>query len=120
MGHGYINDDEGFQPESDTVRAERRANWKMLLILIPYMFPLFWLWNRTNFPDSFGVHTDRGKAGVFESWYYSYLLLERHKPLDLVAFAYMWVPVVGVVAWLVMPKLRTANFSLYSDSSDAE
>jgi hypothetical protein len=69
--------------------------------VIAYMIPLFWLWNRTDFPDGLGVHiTAHGKVGLLENWWYSYLLVERHRPWDLVTFAYMWAVVAGFVAWI--------------------
>jgi len=45
------------------------------------------------------------------------LLIERHHVLDVVAFVCMWAPIVGFIGWIILPKLKRANFSLYSDDS---
>jgi hypothetical protein len=96
---GYLGDEQGYQPVDKPARVRW---WKILLAAVAYMIPLFWLWARAGFPDSMGVHiAAHGKVGLLEDWYYSYLLLERHTPLDIVTFLYMWGIVSGYVAWLV-------------------
>lgn len=95
------------------------ANWKIVLWSIGYMIPLFWMWSVTDFPDSFGVQVDRGRAGVVEDWYYSYLLLQRHHVLDVVTFIYMWSVVAGFVAFVGLRLARKSNFSLYSKAEPA-
>jgi len=84
----------------------KRSVWRRLLltvaIVIPYMLPMFWMWQRTGYPDSLGVHiAARGKAGVFESWWYSYLLVERGNAWDIILFGYMWLPIIAFVGWLI-------------------
>ena len=111
--------ESSFDPDSGPpINAARKASWwKTILFVLAYMIPLFWLWNRTDFPDSFGIHiTAHGKVGLTESWYYSYLLLERHRILDVVTFIYMWVVIVGFVGWVAFKQLRKIKFSLYSDA----
>jgi len=109
-----------FDPDAgDRVAKQPKGRWwKILLATLAYLIPLFWLWERVNFPDSLGVQiAAHGRVGLLENWYYSYLLLGRHRFLDIVTFAYMWAPPVGYVGWLTIPSLKRANFSLYSDSS---
>jgi len=75
---------------------------KTIFCVLAYTFPLFWLWNRTGYPDSLGVHiTAHGKCGLIEHWWYSYLLLERHRPWDVVLFVYTWAPVAGFIGWMI-------------------
>ena len=117
MTDGYRQDD-GFDPDAGEVAdtSNRWPWWKTVGVVLVYMIPLFWLWSRTDFPDSLGVHiTAHGKAGLIENWYYSYLLVERHHPLDDVAFLYMWGPIAGFIGWFAFRKLRGMNFSFYDD-----
>jgi hypothetical protein len=114
-----------FDPDAGapTNKTKKGVWWKALLATLAYGVPLVWLWIQTDFPDSLGVQISaHGKAGVIESWYYSYLLLERHRPLDIITFFYMWTPVVWFIAWLTFKPLRKAlrqlrksKFSLYAD-----
>jgi hypothetical protein len=93
---------------------KKQSRWrdtlKVMFVVLLYMVPLFWMWGRTGFPDDLGVHiTAHGKAGLLESWWYSYLLLERHRPWDLVTFAYMWAAAAGIlgwVAWVIMQNRK--------------
>ncbi|MBW8753334.1 MAG: hypothetical protein JF595_04165 [Sphingomonadales bacterium] len=79
-----------------------RENIKIIIGTIVYMLPLFWLWNKDNYPDGFGIHiTAHGKAGLLESWWYSYLLIERHRFWDVVLFIYMWAAVIAVASWVI-------------------
>jgi hypothetical protein len=112
----------GYRDNADSFgEPPQRVGWKKWLLITGfaavYAIPLFfWLLRKIDFPDSFGVRiTAHGKAGVFDTWWYSYLLVERHRPLDLVTFAYMWIPVVAFAGWLAYRQLRGANFSLYSN-----
>jgi len=96
------------QPETATESKPGfwRTNGPILFGAIGYMIPFFWLLGKTDFPDSFGIHiTAHGKVGLFENWYYSYLLLQRHQPWDVILFLYMWAAVVGCVGWLVWKTL---------------
>jgi hypothetical protein len=113
---GYRQDSFDLDAGESEVRQPKGRWWKVLLATLAYMIPLFVLWDRTNYPDSLGVQiTAHGKAGFLENWYYSYLLLQRHRALDVLTFAYMWAPIVGYVGWLVLPKMRGTKFSLYDD-----
>jgi len=104
---GYLEDDQD---------RKRRSWWKTIIFTLAYMVPLFWLWSRTDFPDSLGVHiTAHGNAGLLENWFYSYLLLERHRVLDDLTFLYMWMPVAGLILYVALPKLRGSRLSLYAD-----
>jgi hypothetical protein len=68
---GYLGDDRGYQPAD---KAALRNWWRAVIIALVSMVPLFWLWDRTGFPDELGIHIDaHGKAGLPESWFYSYL-----------------------------------------------
>jgi hypothetical protein len=117
---GYREDEFDPNAGETTDTAKRGSWWKTLLVTLGYMIPLLWLWNRTDFPDSLGIHiTAHGKAGLLENWYYSYLLVERHHILDDVAFAYMWAPIVGLVGWFAARKLRRMKFSIYADDEAA-
>lgn len=117
---GYREEPELF---GDPPQETGMAGWKKALLTIAvvlgYMIPLFVLWTKTGYPDSLGVHiTAHGKAGLIENWYYSYLLVERHRALDDVAFAYMWAPIAGFIGWFAFKRLRTMNFSLYSNDTE--
>jgi hypothetical protein len=106
---GYLDDKEGYQPVD---KAARSSWWKTILFSIAYMIPLFWLWNSTDFPDSLGIHiTAHGKTGLLENWYYSYLLLQRHRLIDVVTFIYMWAIVVGFLVWLGFRRFGKAGSS---------
>lgn len=105
---GHRESTEGYQPVD---KLARTSWWKIVLFTLAYLIPLFWLWSITDFPDSMGIHiTARGKTGLLENWYYSYLLLQRHHFLDVVTFIYMWLIVVGFFAWVGFKSLRKANF----------
>ncbi|WP_375380995.1 hypothetical protein [uncultured Sphingomonas sp.] len=87
-------------------KEKKSGSWRKNLAIIfgtlVYMLPLFWLWQKTGYPESLGFRiTARGKGGLIENWWYSYRLIERHNIWDVVAFVYMWAAVVGIVAWLV-------------------
>jgi hypothetical protein len=112
---GYINEEEGFSP---SVRP-RFGRLTTILFMVLYFVPLFILQSLTDFPNSFGVHEmSHGRGRALEDWFYSYLLLQRHQVLDVITFAYMWAPIVGFIAWLVVPRLRKMNFSLYSNETE--
>lgn len=90
---------------SDENGQEKPSRWrsglKVFAVMLSYMIPLFWLWSKTGYPDSLGAHIlARGKAGLIESWWYSYLLLGRDTSWDILTFVYMWLPVLGCVIWL--------------------
>ncbi|MXP30098.1 hypothetical protein GRI58_14915 [Porphyrobacter algicida] len=100
----------------------KRKSWRQKLVLIggtiAYMVPLFWLWGKAHFPDSFGIVIDaHGRAGLLEEWWYSYLLLNRPNAIDLVTFAYMWLPVAGLIGWVIYKQLSTKpiSFSIFAD-----
>src|SRR5262249_664736 len=99
-----LGDEQGYQPVD---KPARESWWKTILFSLAYMIPLFWLWDRTGFPDSLGIHISaHGKTGVLEDWYYSYLLIERHTVLDIVTFLYMCAVVVGFAAWATLSWLK--------------
>lgn len=86
--------------------------WKKALLtigcIIVYMIPLIMLWTKSDYPDSLGVRiTAMGKAGMIEHWWYSYLLVERHHPVDLVTFVYMWMPVAAYAGWIASVWLKS-------------
>jgi len=113
---GYREEPEIFGEEPKMTPAKWRKWFLTLCGTVAYMVPLVIFWTKCDYPDSLGVQiTAHGKAGVFEKWWYSYLLIERHRPLDVITFAYMWIPIAGFAGWLAFKQLRTANFSLYSD-----
>lgn len=115
---GYRQDNFDLDAEDPKVKPAKGSWWKVLLGTLAYMIPLFWLWNRTDYPDSLGVTiTAHGKAGLLENWYYSYLLVERHRVMDDLTFLYMWAPILGLIAWFAAKRLRKVNFFLYSDDS---
>lgn len=109
---------DGYRQSSSEPEA-RPANWKILLWSLAYMIPLLWMWNLTDYPDSFGVEFGRGKAGALESWYYSYLLLQRHHVLDVVTFIYMWAIVAAFLGFVASKLIRRTNFSFYSANERA-
>ena len=108
--------------------VQRSAWLKRTLFFGGYVVILIWLWAETDFPHSLGVDiAAHGKAGALLSWYYSYLLLERHALLDIVTFAFMWAPVAGFAWWIALEvrkdrqakRTPTTNFNKFSNS-DAE
>lgn len=91
--------------DKDQETTAKPSRWrqalKTIFFAVLYMVPLLWLWNKTDYPRSFGIHiTAHGKAGLLENWWYSYLLLKRHHLWDIAAFAYMWAAVAAIVGWL--------------------
>ena len=113
---GYREDN--FDLDAGEPKAPKpKGRWKWVVGTLAYMALVFWFWSMTDFPDSFGVQECRGRGCIFEDWYHSYLLIERHRLLDIATFLVMWVPIVGYIAYFALPKLKRANFSLYSDSS---
>ena len=116
---GYRDEPEIFGDEPQ----KASVNWKTWFVALgsslAYMIPLEMLWTKSSFPDSFGVHiTAHGQTGLLENWWYSYLLIQRHRLVDVATFAYMWLPVAGVAAWFTIPKLRGTKLSLYSDDTE--
>jgi hypothetical protein len=101
-------------------KSRWRETWSVIVTVIAYMIPLIWLWEQTGYPDEFGIHvTAHGKAGLLENWWYSDLLLERHRIVDIVTFAYMWAAVVGIVAWLgwaVVKDRRAKQMALLTEN----
>lgn len=100
---------------SDT--QAKQSTWRKNLIVIGssvlYMIPLFWMWSSADYPDSFGVTiTAHGKAGLFENWWYSYVLPQRPDPLDWTLFFYMWAPIVGFLGWAICVTLRERGVKL--------
>lgn len=96
----------GFQPSRPRVLTW--SWWKMALLGTAYMIPLILLWDRTDYPNSLGVHIaahDR-KIELLEKWYYSYLLLERHHLIDVAMFFYMWLPFIGILVWSVWKRFE--------------
>lgn len=89
-------------PESTPGKPKGKWRQTLLMIvgIIGYMIPLFWLWSSIDWPKGFGITiTAHGKAGLIENWYYSYLLLRRPSLIDDFTFLYMWIPVAGFVGW---------------------
>jgi hypothetical protein len=100
-----------------TAKSGKIRWWQTLLFTVAYFIPLFYLWARIDFPASLGVHiTAHGTTGLLENWYYSYLLLQRHRPLDLISFCYMWVIVIGPIGWLLSKRFRHPKIAVDSDS----
>jgi hypothetical protein len=90
------------QPRIAEKKSRWREVWPVLLISLGYMIPLFRLWSQTGVPDDLGVHiTAHGKTGLLENWWYSYLLLQRHRLWDVGTFLCMWAAVVAVMGWIV-------------------
>ena len=92
-------------PDLGDKGAKQPYPWRKTLLTLggtcAYMAVLFWLWSASGRPKSFGISiTAHGRVGLFENWYYSYLLLGRPGLADYATFLYMWAPVVGFVAWL--------------------
>ncbi len=90
---------------ADSAPEKPKRKWRQALITLAatlgYMIPLFWLWTDIRWPESFGITiAARGRVGLFENWYYSYLLLKRPNLIDDFTFLYMWAPVVGFLAWI--------------------
>ena len=104
---GYRQDNFDLDVQEPIDEETRRSRWKAALVAAVYMTPLIFLWIWTDFPESFGVQ-DRGYGWgrALEEWYYSYLLLQRHRPLDLVTFFYMWGGVAAVVAWVARNRRK--------------
>lgn len=107
----------------DSGRNAKRGNWRQRLLIIgttlTYMVPLFWLWGASNFPDGFGVVIrEHGKVGLLEEWWYSYLLLNRPNALNLATFAYMWLPIFGLIGWLIHKQFtgKSMRFSIFAES----
>jgi len=95
-----------------------RQNLKVIVGTVTYMLPLFWLWNKDNYPDGFGVHiTAHGKAGILESWWYSYLLVQRHHLWDIVLFVYMWAIVIAFAAWVIRGVWKDRAAKLHRNES---
>ncbi len=107
------------QVKKDTLKDRWRKAWPILLGAFVYMIPLFWMWHKVDYPDSFGVHFhEHGKAGLLESWWYSYLLLERHRIWDVVTFIDMWSVIVGGVWWIVWTYLRNRKAEKSTDPAN--
>ena len=107
------------QPE--TVMEKKQGFWRkngpIIFGTIGYMIPFFWLLDKTDFPDSFGIRiTAHGKAGLLENWYYSYLLLQRQQPWDIILFLYMWAIVAWCVGWLVWKVLGARKSDAAGDA----
>ena len=116
---------DGYRQDSFDPNAGERAvtpskgRWKIIVGSLAYFGLLFWLKELTGFPDSFGVHeTCTGKGCIFDDWYYSYVFMERHRPLDVVTFLYMWAPLAALIAWFLLPRFRRANFSIYRKDNE--
>jgi hypothetical protein len=113
---GYLGDEQGYQPVD---KPAQRSWWKTMLAVGAYMIPLFWLFSLTGFPESFGVPRCHGRGCEIEDWYQSYLFLERHQPLDIVTFLYMWAPVAWFIGWFAFRKFRGTKLSFYADEPSA-
>ena len=89
-----------------------REAMKVIAGTLCYMLPLFWLWSATDYPDGLGVHIEaHGKVGLLENWWYSYLLIERHRPLDVLTFVYMWAAVLGLIGWIISGVVRERRYT---------
>ena len=100
---GYCQDGFDLDAQEPLDEDTRRYRCKAGLVTGAYMIPLVGLWIWTDYPDGLGGHIDgfqwwTGKLVGY--YYYSYLLLERHRLLDLVTFIYMWAPVAAGTVWL--------------------
>ena len=99
--------------------------WKIILFAFAWVVPSFWLMSEVRYPDSFGVHyqSSTGRGQTAEQFYYSYLLLERHHLLDVITFAWMWAPLVGIIGWIVYAQIqspKTPKLPGYSDNGDLQ
>ncbi|MFY8193643.1 hypothetical protein [Novosphingobium sp. B1] len=91
--------------DAEETDSPRKREWKRTLRVILYMLPWIavWLWlkSQTGFPDRYGYHNGlHGKAGVFNEYIHSGLLLQRPGAVEIFLFTWMWAPVVGFIAWL--------------------
>jgi hypothetical protein len=64
-----------------------------------------------KYPGSFGMRFGSGRAGLIETFLYSYLLVERHHWWDIALIAWMWGPLLGLAAW----AMRGLRFSLFDE-----
>ena len=95
-------------------KSKAWGNVKIVVGVVAYMLPLFWLWRLIGFPEASSIHiTAHGRAGLIENWWYSYLLIQRHRPLDVLCFAYMWA---GIIV-LFYPLARDLWRSRHSKTS---
>jgi len=100
-----MTDAAGQEPAKATGKWHK--NLAVIGITIAYMIPLFWLWTETGWPEKFGIRiVAYGKAGLFENWYYSYLLLRRPSLINDFTFGYMWAPILGFAGWLAWVLFR--------------
>jgi hypothetical protein len=119
---GYRQDNFDLDAGEADVKERRGRGWKQLVFAVAWVIPTFWLMGQDDYPDSFGVHyqSKTGRGQTAEDFYYSYLLLQRHHVLDVITFAFLWAPFLGLIGWIAYPqlrKLRHQKFSIYSDSS---
>jgi hypothetical protein len=91
---------EDVEPEVDQARITRNHDFKWIAIVLFWMTGYFWLRGETDFPDSFAVRLPHGQAGVFEEYWYSYLLLERHQPWDIALFVWLWGTAIAIFWYL--------------------
>ena len=114
--------DESAPADESKAKGGWRQNLLIIIGTLGYMVPLFWLWSETEFPQGFGIHiTAHGKGGLLEHWWYSYLLVQRAQPWDIVLFLYMWAPVAGFIGWLIWKwwngrEHKRLNLSLFDDA----
>ena len=102
-------------PDVGSEQPPRSPRWRrnlvVLGVMLAYMAPLMWLWTMDSYPEGFGVHlAGSGRAIFVGKYWYSYLLAERHHPLDLIIFAYMWIGLgaIAVASVRGLLKDRTA------------
>ena len=105
------------EAEVDQAKITRDHDLKWIFFVLLYGAGYLWLLGETDFPDSFGFKFDHGNTGVFKEYWYSYLLLQRHRPWDIALFAWLWGSALAFVWYLrsrakkVDAKLRDENTS---------
>ena len=114
-------EDEDTQSSTSKMDAFAR-NMTMLLGALAYLTPFLILESNLNYPDCFGVHlSHNGRAAVLEEWWYSYLLIQRHRFWDIVLFLYMWGPLLGLIGWQIWKwwkgrENKRLNLSIFDDT----
>jgi len=90
--------------------------------MLPWLAGLLWLKSKTDFPDSFGHHNAlHGKAGVFDEYLHSNLLLHRPGFWEITLFVWMWAPVAGCGLWILGAVLKdriAKRVRLFDDPGD--
>jgi hypothetical protein len=91
------------EAETKPYKKSGLKEWlQIALYVLPWAAVWLWLKGKNNFPDSFGHHNgSHGRAGVFDDYLNSPLLLHRPGFWEIALFVWMWLPVILVVGWLI-------------------